>query len=639
MFYAFFFDENKILHTIHSSFLPSYMYTLPAHTANFFGEPSSSSSLFNRRDSRSSALSPSGRRSSSSPKLIHTFSSFVETSSGRKVVTHSPSSSFSCWSTSGSPFRREGDQSELSTRKKTSRARTREKKITIVTNSISFGLQQPTPEGLFAVTALTTILIMSIAKAKQILKTNTMNENRKKVVIIGGGFAGMQAVFDLAKTCDVTLVDTKAYFEYTPGALSAMVGGGPMRRYKGSENSGERIGRLHQSYEKMCERVGARFAHAADDGVKSVCEEYVSVRMADEGVDENKKLEYDYLIIATGSNYGGGPLAIKPMGGTPGEGAKTGYARQKTFQRNAERIVMPSSHYNNHDDGKTTLIVGGGVVGVELAADIACMRAKSSSSKGTTTTTSVVLAHDKNRLLDTLPKSASEYVENWFKKKNVRVELGQRFERVNDDASLPSYVGSKDKTVKIQANETIFAIGSKPSTNFLSFENPTALRSAAEAKKNGEQILEIPLSKLGFIERDPKTLQVIGFENIYAVGDCAMKPPGQFLASFAHWEAEYVATRIKREERGRKKTQVEYFLPPRFMAISLGSWNGLFLWGNLVLCKGVLAAVVKFLVEVWFSNFFPAPYAFLCRLPKFEFASKEEEEEKIQSPFGKSSLA
>ena len=39
---------------------------------------------------------------------------------------------------------------------------------------------------MFAVTALTTILIMSIAKVKQILKTNTMNENRKKVVIIGG---------------------------------------------------------------------------------------------------------------------------------------------------------------------------------------------------------------------------------------------------------------------------------------------------------------------------------------------------------------------------------------------------------------------------------------------------------------------
>ena len=248
------------------------------------------------------------------------------------------------------------------------------------------------------------------------------------------------------------------------------------------------------------------------------------------------------------------------MGGTPGEGAKTGYARQKTFQRDAERVAMPSSRKDNDNisnDEQTTLIVGGGVVGVELAADIACVRAK-----GKRTATNVVLAHDKNRLLDTLPKSASEYVEKWFKKKNVRVELGQRFERVNGETSPPSssssyssssYVGSKDKSVKIEAKETIFAVGSKPSTNFLSFENPTVLLSAAEAKKNNEPILEIPLSKLGYIERDPKTLQVIGFENIYAVGDCAMKPPGQFLASFAHWEAEYVATRIKKDQQRKKE--------------------------------------------------------------------------------------
>ena len=525
------------------------------------------------------------------------------------------------------------------------------KRLLVETNGLSGGgFQQPSVsvEQLFVIAiALSAIVIIASAlKTKQIAKTKKMKDRgSKKVVVIGGGFAGMQAVFDLSKTCEVTLVDTKAYFEYTPGALSAMVGGGPMRRYKGSENSGERIGKLHRSYEKMCERVRARFAHAADDGVKSVCEEYVSVRTAGEEGEENKKLEYDYLIIATGSNYGGSTSGIKPMGGTPGEGAKTGYARQKTFQRDAERVAMPSSRKDNDNisnDEQTTLIVGGGVVGVELAADIACVRAK-----GKRTATNVVLAHDKNRLLDTLPKSASEYVEKWFKKKNVRVELGQRFERVNGEnfppssssSSFSSYVGSKDKSVKIEAKETIFAVGSKPSTNFLSFENPTVLLSAAEAKKNNEPILEIPLSKLGYIERDPKTLQVIGFENIYAVGDCAMKPPGQFLASFAHWEAEYVATRIKKDQQ--RKQNDEYSLPPRFMAISLGPWNGLFLWGNLVLCKGVLAAIVKFLVELWFSNFFPAPYALLRRLPKFEFTLKESEGEgdEIQSSFGKSSLA
>ena len=525
------------------------------------------------------------------------------------------------------------------------------KRLLVETNGLSGGgFQQPfsSVEQLFVIAiALSAIVIIASAlTTKQIAKTKKMKDRgRKKVVVIGGGFAGMQAVFDLSKTCEVTLVDTKAYFEYTPGALSAMVGGGPMRRYKGSEHSGERIGKLHRSYEKMCEKVGARFAHAADDGVKSVCEEYVSVRTAGEEGEENKKLEYDYLIIATGSNYGGSTSGIKPMGGTPGEGAKTGYARQKTFQRDAERVAMPSSRKDNDNisnDEQTTLIVGGGVVGVELAADIACVRAK-----GKRTATNVVLAHDKNRLLDTLPKSASEYVEKWFKKKNVRVELGQRFERVNGEnfppssssSSFSSYVGSKDKSVKIEAKETIFAVGSKPCTNFLSFENPTVLLSAAEAKKNNEPILEIPLSKLGYIERDPKTLQVIGFENIYAVGDCAMKPPGQFLASFAHWEAEYVATRIKKDQQ--RKQNDEYSLLPRFMAISLGPWNGLFLWGNLVLCKGVLAAIVKFLVELWFSNFFPAPYALLRRLPKFEFTLKESEGEgdEIQSSFGKSSLA
>ena len=623
---------------LHSTEAPLFIFSNHHPRCRRQCESSSSVVVVRISQKRSSSFSSSSSSSSSSGKVV--------VARSRSRLKRSNDSHTASERERATPLLLKVDT--LSSLSSTFKKKTK-KRLLVETNGLSGGgFQQPSVsvEQLFVIAiALSAIVIIASAlKTKQIAKTKKMKDRgSKKVVVIGGGFAGMQAVFDLSKTCEVTLVDTKAYFEYTPGALSAMVGGGPMRRYKGSENSGERIGKLHRSYEKMCERVGARFAHAADDGVKSVCEEYVSVRTAGEEGEENKKLEYDYLIIATGSNYGGSTSGIKPMGGTPGEGAKTGYARQKTFQRDAERVAMPSSRKDNDNisnDEQTTLIVGGGVVGVELAADIACVRAK-----GKRNATNVVLAHDKNRLLDTLPKSASEYVEKWFKKKNVRVELGQRFERVNGETSPPSssssssYVGSKDKSVKIEAKETIFAVGSKPSTNFLSFENPTVLLSAAEAKKNNEPILEIPLSKLGYIERDPKTLQVIGFENIYAVGDCAMKPPGQFLASFAHWEAEYVATRIKKDQQ--RKQNDEYSLPPRFMAISLGPWNGLFLWGNLVLCKGVLAAIVKFLVELWFSNFFPAPYALLRRLPKFEFTLKESEGEgdEIQSSFGKSSLA
>ena len=471
--------------------------------------------------------------------------------------------------------------------------------------------------------AAAALFVVAVSLKMKAIVDKRRRRKKKKVVVIGGGFAGMQCVFDLAKKCDLTLVDAKTYFEYTPGALSAMVGGGPLRKYGGSGKSGARIGRLHREYKKICTKRGARFVHCSDEGVKNICEDYVSVVSNDApsgGVCE--KLEYDYLVIATGSNYF---RTIKPMGGSPGADAQTGYARQQAFQRDATRLVPESSY--TEETKKPTLVIGGGVVGIELAADIASAAGSNArkSSSG-----AVILVHDKNRLLNGLPKAASDYVENWFKQKKVRIELGQRFERVKETCT---YVGSSDSNVKLEANEAILAVGSRPATKFLSFENQETLLAAAEAKKNGEKILEIPLSKNGYIERDPKTLQVVGFENIYCVGDCAMKPLEQNLASFAHWEAEYVSKRILNI---KSYVMNPYKVPPKFMAISLGPWNGLFLWGDVLLLKGILAAVLKFFVEVWFSNFMPSLYTMVSMLPRFQ--RDDLEGDVIRSSVGSSAL-
>ncbi len=45
---------------------------------------------------------------------------------------------------------------------------------------------------------------------------------RKRLLIIGGGFAGAQSAKALEKLFDVVLVDTKDYFEYTPGILRTL---------------------------------------------------------------------------------------------------------------------------------------------------------------------------------------------------------------------------------------------------------------------------------------------------------------------------------------------------------------------------------------------------------------------------------
>ncbi len=45
---------------------------------------------------------------------------------------------------------------------------------------------------------------------------------RKKLLIIGGGFAGAQSAKALEKLFNVVLIDTKDYFEYTPGILRTL---------------------------------------------------------------------------------------------------------------------------------------------------------------------------------------------------------------------------------------------------------------------------------------------------------------------------------------------------------------------------------------------------------------------------------
>ena len=45
----------------------------------------------------------------------------------------------------------------------------------------------------------------------------------KKVVIIGGGFAGSTVAKKLQNYFDVTLIDGEDYFEFTPGVLRVIV--------------------------------------------------------------------------------------------------------------------------------------------------------------------------------------------------------------------------------------------------------------------------------------------------------------------------------------------------------------------------------------------------------------------------------
>ncbi len=46
-----------------------------------------------------------------------------------------------------------------------------------------------------------------------------MGGDKRRVLVVGGGFSGLLVARDLAKKFNVTVVDAKEFFEYTPGII------------------------------------------------------------------------------------------------------------------------------------------------------------------------------------------------------------------------------------------------------------------------------------------------------------------------------------------------------------------------------------------------------------------------------------
>ena len=173
---------------------------------------------------------------------------------------------------------------------------------------------------------------------------------RKRVIIIGGGFAGMHAAFSLAKLpLDITLVDR----------------------------------RNHHTFQPLLYQVALAVLSPADiaQPIRSILRDYPNIEvLMDEAVgfhiDEQRiqlktgsNLEYDYLIIATGSthSYFGHPDWAKLA-----PGLKT--IEDATEIRRRVLLAFELAERQMQETGKHPLlnfaIIGGGPTGVELAGAI-----------------------------------------------------------------------------------------------------------------------------------------------------------------------------------------------------------------------------------------------------------------------------
>lgn len=229
------------------------------------------------------------------------------------------------------------------------------------------------------------------------------------IVIVGGGYIGVELAKGLENDFAVTLIEPREKFVHAPAMLRALV------------DSGVREQALIP-YDKLLAKgrwVKSQATAVTTDTVVTA---------------DGEEIKADYIVLSPGASNGG---VFKPAD-------ETIDAFVEAQARVAQQI----------QDAKTIVIVGAGAVGTELAGEIAHRYPDKSLS---------LVSADANLFPD-FPAKLGQGLERKLRKMGVGVILGQR---VNDlQSTTQPYVGTVtlDDGRKIDADLVIPAIGSKPQT-------------------------------------------------------------------------------------------------------------------------------------------------------------------------------
>jgi NADH dehydrogenase len=326
------------------------------------------------------------------------------------------------------------------------------------------------------------------------------------VVVVGGGFAGVSATSELAKEgFRVTLIDRHPYNTFQPLLYQVATGG---------INAGDVTYSLRYF---AARHSGVNFRRAAMTAIDHDTQEVV----CDDGV----RIPFDYLVVGTGitTNHFGIPgakeysMSMYTRGGA--------LAVRDAIFGSLETIAGLS---DPNTGSFTVVIVGGGATGVEMAGQLAELKSDAlplTYPELNPARVNVVLVEMTEHLLAPFDDSLRKYALRELIKRGVDVRLKTAISEVHADR-----VDFKDGS-SMPADVVIWAAG---------------VAGAPETNDWG-----LPVGRGGRIEANEDT-RVIGFENIFAVGDASLVtgPPMAQLAQPALQTGKHAARQIARLYRG-----------------------------------------------------------------------------------------
>jgi len=251
----------------------------------------------------------------------------------------------------------------------------------------------------------------------------------KKVVIVGGGFAGARIANSLQGKFHVTLIDTKNFFEFTPGITRTLT----------NPNYRRFIEIHHRKYLK-----NANFHH---DSVTNIDKKFVYT-------SKGEKILYDYLIICTGSKYN------QPFKG------------ENVFLADRAKDLI-ESHKRIHNS-KKILVIGGGLVGVEIAAELAN---KYKHKK-------ITLIEAGEKIMGRNTEKTRSYVMKFLETRGVNIILNEKV------VSYTKVTAVTDKNRKMRADMILLCVGIVPNSEFLRKNFSRYLDERGHLKVNNELLVK-----------------------------------------------------------------------------------------------------------------------------------------------------
>lgn len=348
---------------------------------------------------------------------------------------------------------------------------------------------------------------------------NIPSSNQKRVVIVGGGFAGLTLARKLAeKDYQIVLIDKNNYHQFQPLFYQVAM-------------SGLEPSSIVFPLRKLFQHKKNVFIRMAEVQAVDPESNMIQTTLGD--------LRYDYLVLAMGADtnfFGNEKIANKAI-------------PMKTV---SEALYLRNRILNDYEKALTTrdidkrqglldiVVVGGGPTGVEVAGSLAEMKKfilPKDYPELDLAEIDIYLIEGLPELLNTMSKQASDHALKFLNELGVKVKLKTFVTDFDGE-----WVTMNDDT-RIRANKVIWAAGVKG--NKIKGLNEDVIVKGNRLKVN-------------------RFNQVEGHKNIFAIGDIAYMTEENYpkghpqVAQVAIQHAEQLYDNFVRELKGKKRKEFSY---------------------------------------------------------------------------------